>query len=66
MKTTQSQLQSLLATFLSKNPGGEQKLADELQVSCPTLKRWKEGNNLPCSSISEMIVKHLKKKLRAG
>lgn len=36
---------------------GLQELADRLRVSRPTVERWLRGENLPHSSIREMVRK---------
>ena len=66
MESYHQELQDLLCSFLKNNPEKIRGLADELLVSLPTLKRWANGKNFPNLKICPAIIKHLKKKMRAG
>lgn len=52
----QLELQQRLQDYLVRNPGEESNLSETLAVSIPTIKRWKEGKNLPHPVIAEKIV----------
>ncbi|MBI2450588.1 MAG: hypothetical protein HYV47_03590 [Candidatus Nealsonbacteria bacterium] len=61
----QPEMYDLLNAFLSKNPGSEQQLAREFDVSRPTITRWAHGITCPVDFIAKKIViPHLKKLLQ--
>lgn len=64
MEAIQREAHDLVRTYLSNNPGGECQLAEELDVSIPTIKRWANGENLPHPIIAQPLVEKLKKLLQ--
>ena len=61
-----TELQNLLNAFLSKNPGGEEQLAREFDVSRPTITRWAKGETSPSRVMLRMVIPRLKSILQAG
>ncbi len=66
MKDIKIELQNLLNTFLSNNPGSERQLAEELDVSIPTIRRWQNGETSPHPAMAELVIARLKSILQAG
>lgn len=59
------ELQELLKKHLEIHPGTEQELAEMLQISVPTIKRWVEGRTFPHLVMARAIVIFLNEKLQA-
>lgn len=58
------ELQEILKNRLKTHPGTEQELAEMLQVSVPTIKRWVEGRTFPHLVMARAIVIFLNEKLQ--
>ena len=58
------ELQGLLKKYLETHPNTEQELAEMIQVSIPTIKRWVEGRNLPHLVMARAIIIFLNEKLQ--
>lgn len=58
------ELQELLKKHLEAHPGTERELAEMLQVSVPTIKRWVEGKTSPHLVMARAIVIFLNEKLQ--
>lgn len=63
MRKIQSELQNLINEYLKKEISNEHVLANRLNVSIPTLQRWREGKNLPATAIAQTLVSYLKSTL---
>ncbi len=57
------ELQEILKNRLKTHPGTERELAEMLQVSIPTIKRWVDGKTFPHLVMARAIVIFLKEKL---
>lgn len=64
MEGAQKELRDLVRTYLSNNPGSEDQLARELDVSIPTIKRYADGTSSPHSLIASSMVEKLKQLLQ--
>ena len=64
MESNQTELQSLLNEYLSKNPGGEEQLARLFDVSRPTITRWAKGKTSPSRVVLKRVIPRLKSLLQ--
>jgi hypothetical protein len=60
MEDIQQEVQRRVNDYLTAHPGKEVNLADTLNVSVPTVRRWKEGKNLPHARMANSVVNYLK------
>lgn len=58
------ELRELINKHLKAHPGNEKQLAEMLQVSVQTIKRWTEGRNLPHLVMARAIIIFLNEKLQ--
>jgi len=56
MESNQTELQRLLNEYLSKNPGGEERLAEAFDVSRSTITRWAKGETSPSRVVLRMVA----------
>lgn len=61
-----TELQNLLTSCLTDNPGSERELADKFGVAVATVKRWAYGVARPHPLIAQEIIKYLKSRFQTG
>ena len=63
LEVVEDELVLLINALLDRFPGYADKLANDLRVSKPAIRRWAEGRSLPRPKITESLIKHLNKLL---
>jgi hypothetical protein len=57
MRISDAEFQAKVSTFLGDSEDNVAKAAEQWLVSIPTVRRWKEGKNLPAKNVRAVIVR---------
>lgn len=62
----QSELQTLLKSYLKERPQGAKELAEEFEITESTITRWANGVSHPYPQVAEKVIAILKTKMQTG